>query len=79
MTKNTTTIDIRLVASLKRYSPETSQLLIQQDETISDILDRLGIDREMVQMAFVDGRFVDFETPLTNAGKVLLLPAIGGG
>lgn len=73
------TISVRLLANLKKYSPENDMMAIHKDETIIDVIGNLGINPELVQMAFVDGRFVELDSMVGDAQKVLLLPAIGGG
>ncbi len=76
---DTRTIKIRFLAGLEKHSPESGVVSISKGESIFDVLHRLNINRELVQMAFVDGRFIELDTPLDGAEKILLLPAIGGG
>lgn len=76
---DTQAIKIRFLAGLEKYSPESGVVLISKGETVLDVLQYLNIKRELVQMAFVDGRFIELDTPLDGAEKILLLPAIGGG
>lgn len=72
-------IEIQLMAGLNKYRPVDGTVLIDMDDTVMDVIQKLGIDKELVQMAFVDGKFVNFTTPLKKAGRILLLPAVGGG
>jgi sulfur carrier protein ThiS len=72
-------IEIQMMAGLRKYLPPQGTLLIDTDDTVMDVIQKLGIDKEIVQMAFVDGKFINFTTPLRKARKVLLIPAIGGG
>ena len=45
---------------------------------VEDLVQRAGIDREDVKIAFVNGRVVDFDTILRNGDRVGLAPAVGG-
>ena len=72
-------IEVKLLAGLKKYNPESSKIIIEGNETVSDIVHYLDINSELVRTAFLDGRFVPFNTKVAGASKLLLLPAIGGG
>lgn len=73
------TLTIRLLAGLKKYNPTNEEIVVYPGDTIADIITRLGINRELVSTAFLDGRFIDFDKRIERAEKLLLLPAIGGG
>jgi sulfur carrier protein ThiS len=72
-------IEVRLIASLKKYSPLSSYIEIFGHETVSDVIHSLGIDHQLVKTAFLDGKFVTFNTKIGYSEKLLLLPVIGGG
>lgn len=73
------TIQIQLMAALGKYGPPQGMLTITAGDTVLDVIRRLGINAELVQMAFADGEFISFDTTLDNTRRLLLLPAIGGG
>ncbi|WP_136809880.1 MoaD/ThiS family protein [Desulfosediminicola flagellatus] len=79
MGKDKHVIKIRLLAGLEKYGPKDGEISVAKDETILDIVHHLNLNSDLVQMAFVDGRFIEFDTPVGRAEKILLLPAIGGG
>jgi len=72
-------IEIQLMANLSKYRPAGGTLLISSVDTVIDVIRRLGIEPDIVQMAFVDGKFIHLTSPLKQAARLLLLPAIGGG
>lgn len=72
-------IEVRLLASLKKYSPLSNYIEIFGQETVSDIIHNLGIDHQLVRTAFLDGKFVTFSTKIGHSEKLLLLPVVGGG
>jgi len=72
-------MEVKLLAGLKKYGPASNQLLVEENETVADIIRRLDINSELIRNAFLDGRFVSLETKITGSRKLLLLPAIGGG
>lgn len=73
------TIQIQLMASLDKEGSPQRMLVITPEETVFDVIRRLGINVDLVQMAFADGKFISFESTLDKTKKLLLLPAIGGG
>ena len=46
--------------------------------TVGDLVERAGIDREDVKIAFVNSRIVGLDTPLAEGDRVGLAPAVGG-
>jgi molybdopterin converting factor small subunit len=46
--------------------------------TLSDLIDRAGINKQDVKVAFVNNRIVGFDAILTNGDNVGLSPAVGG-
>jgi len=73
------TIEVSLMASLQKYGPADGKITVKHNQTVRDLIEILGLRDGMVQMAFVDGRFTDLDSPLDDVKKVLLLPAVGGG
>ena len=46
--------------------------------TVGDLVERAGIDREDVKIAFVNSRIVGMDTTLAEGDQVGLAPAVGG-
>ena len=51
---------------------------MEDGQTIGDLVQRAGIDRDDVKIAFVNSRIVDFDTVLNDGDRVGLAPAVGG-
>jgi molybdopterin converting factor small subunit len=47
-------------------------------QTVEDLVQRAGIPREDVKIAFVNSRKAEFETVLSDGDRVGLAPAVGG-
>jgi molybdopterin converting factor small subunit len=47
-------------------------------QTVEDLVERAGITRDDVKIAFVNNRVVDFDTVLSDGDRVGLAPAVGG-
>ena len=59
------------------FSDSTSYDL-DDGHTVQDLVERAGIDREEVKIAFVNSRIVGLDEPLTEGDQVGLAPAVGG-
>jgi sulfur carrier protein ThiS len=51
---------------------------LDDGHTVKDLVERAGIDREEVKIAFVNSRIVGLDAPLEEGDQVGLAPAIGG-
>ncbi len=47
-------------------------------QSVEDLVQRAGISREDVKIAFVNSRIVDFDTTLSDGDQVGLAPSVGG-
>lgn len=47
-------------------------------QTVEDLAQRAGLDRDKIKFAFVNNRTVDLNTKLFNGDRVGLAPATGG-
>lgn len=72
-------VEVQFLAGHKKNNSENEKIQVSSNETISDIIGRLNIDRELVCAAFFDGTFLNFDTRINRDGKLMLLPAVGGG
>ncbi len=47
-------------------------------QTVKNLIQRIGVAREAVKIAFVNNRIAGFETVLADGDRVALAPAVGG-
>lgn len=57
---------------------ESTSYDLQDGQTVEDLVQRAGIARQDVKIAFVNSRIVDLNTALSEGDRVGLAPAIGG-
>lgn len=71
-------IELRLFASLQRFSPE-GRLPITPQTRVRDVVERLGIPVQEAKLIFVDGKRGDLDTVLSGGERVGIFPPVGGG
>ena len=57
---------------------ESTTYDLDEGHTVEDLVQRAGIDREEIKIAFVNSRIVDLDTTLSEGDQVGLAPAVGG-
>ncbi len=57
---------------------ESSAYDLADGQTVADLVERAGIARDGVKIAFVNNRIVDLNTLLFDGDRVGLAPAVGG-
>ncbi len=57
---------------------ESTSYILEDKQTVVDLVQRAGISREDVKIAFVNSRIVDIDTVLSDGDRVGLAPAVGG-
>ena len=67
-----------LVNDEKCNYQDSTMYELDDGQTVEDLVQRAGVDREKVKIAFVNNRNVDFDTVLSNGDRVGLAPAVGG-
>jgi molybdopterin synthase sulfur carrier subunit len=73
-------IDLRLYASLQKYSPsDAGQFPIEPGTCLLDLVKYLGIPPEQTKLFFINGVRGDPNTVLTGGERVAIFPPIGGG
>ncbi len=81
-------IELKLFATLSRHLPPGTQrnaalVEAEEGESAGGLLNRLGVPREEVHIALIDGRHVDVEaldaTPLHGGATLAVWPPVGGG
>lgn len=73
-------ITLLCYATFAKKSPESAaNFPITAGETVSDVLQRIGIPLDEVKIVFVNGRSSDLGVPLAGGDRVGVFPAVGGG
>ena len=57
---------------------ESQTYRLTKGQTVGDLVDAAGIEKNDVKIAFVNSKIVDFDTVLSNGDRVGLAPAVGG-
>ncbi len=82
--KPTCTIELRLYAGLEHYAPQAKPgsaipFTVDEGTVVSDLLRRLAIPLEAVQLCFVNGMSRHLDHPIEDKDRVALFPPVGGG
>jgi len=74
-------VQVNLYAVLRKYvdGAPSVRLDIAPGETISQILDRLGVPEQQAKIIFVNNRHAAFSHPLQGGEQVDVFSGIGGG
>ncbi len=57
---------------------ESHTYRLTKGQTVGDLADKAGIEKNDVKIAFVNSKVVDFDTVLVDGDRVGLAPAVGG-
>ena len=75
-------VDLKCFSSLANPNScdyrDSQRYRITKGQTVGDLVDKAGIDKEDVKIAFVNSKIVDFETVLADGDQVGLAPAVSG-
>ena len=77
-------VHVKLFASLRSYRPglgigEAFPVELPAGATVGELVRQLGLPREEVKLAFVNGRAQPEEYALTAGDDVGIFPPVGGG
>ena len=77
-------VHVRLFASLRHHRPglgigESFPVELPAGATIAGLVEHLGLPREEIKLAFVNGRSRPQEYTLTGGDEVGIFPPVGGG
>jgi len=72
-------IEIRLFASLRKYSDDKSIIELENGANVSDFIERIGVPPSEVAIILVNGRHAHQDQRLHDGEAVSLFPAIAGG
>ncbi|MEJ2167140.1 MAG: MoaD/ThiS family protein [Desulfobacterales bacterium] len=57
---------------------ESTTYDLKDSQTVDDLVQRAGLDKQDVKIAFVNNKVVHFDTVLCDGDRVGLAPAVGG-
>ena len=72
-------IEVRLFASLRKYSNDKNRIELEDGANVSDFIERIGIPPSEVAIILVNGRHAHQDQCLHDGEAVSLFPAIAGG
>ena len=73
-------IELKLFVTLAGYLPENAgNHEIKEGQTIDNLIQDLGIPRELVKLIFVNGKKQESTYVLQDGDRVGLFPPVGGG
>jgi len=73
-------IQLELLATLKRYLPDTPHRFpVRSGMTVRELIRELGIPEYEVNLVFIDGAKGNLDSPLAGGERVGLFPPLGGG
>ncbi len=78
-------VEVKLYATLRRFAPEATAIaesfsLEVDDDTVADVLDKLGISHEKAKIIMLNGDRVESTNAKIEEGDlVVIFPPVGGG
>jgi molybdopterin converting factor small subunit len=75
-------VQVELQAYLDKYSPNGAgqfELELPEGATVDTLVRRLGIPDDMAQVIIVNNENSDFDRPLQEGDRVILIPPLAGG
>ena len=75
-----TRIELKLFATLKRFTPEFSDSYpISSGITVFDLLEQLGVPTEEVNLVFINDQWGNLTSTLEGGERISIFPPLGGG
>jgi molybdopterin converting factor small subunit len=72
-------LEIRLFASLQKFMPNVDKVQLDDNCTVLELLEKIGINSSEVAITLVNGRHVELEQRLQEGETVAIFPPIAGG
>jgi molybdopterin converting factor small subunit len=72
-------VEIKLFASLQKFMPNAEKVELDDNCTVLDLLEKIGINSSEVAITLVNGRHVDLDQRLHEGETVAIFPPIAGG
>lgn len=80
MAAPSTTIDLRLFATLAVHAPpNAARYPINPGTTIEQLLAAIGVEAAAAKLIFINGLKGALDTPLNGGERVGIFPPVGGG
>jgi len=72
-------LEIKLFASLQKFMPNVEKVELDDNCTVLELLEKIGINSSEVAITLVNGRHVQLDQILHDAETVAIFPPIAGG
>ncbi|MGM0397006.1 MAG: MoaD/ThiS family protein [Bacillota bacterium] len=72
-------IEVRYFATLRVDDKKKETLEVQEDRSVGELLDQIGVKLEDVAILLVNGRRTPPENKLKEGDVISLFPPVGGG
>ena len=72
-------LEIRLFATLQKFLPNVEKLKLDDNCTVFELLEKIGINSSEVAITLVNGRHVQLDQTLHDGETVAIFPPIAGG
>jgi sulfur carrier protein ThiS len=72
-------IGLRAPSQLANFLPPSGGIDLREGARISDLLEGLELDSDLVMLIAIDGELADIDSPLSDGMTVQLIPPISGG
>lgn len=73
-------LTIKCFATLSSYQPDDNENYpYLEGDTVTSVMERLGLPQDEVHIIFINGRHVDRNAPVADGVRLGFFPAVGGG
>jgi molybdopterin converting factor small subunit len=72
-------LEIKLFASLQKFMPNAEKVELDDNCTVLDLIEKIGINSSEVAITLVNGRHVQLDQTLHEGETVAIFPPIAGG
>jgi molybdopterin converting factor small subunit len=72
-------LEIKLFASLQKFMPKVEKIELDDNCTVLELLEKIGINSSEVAITLVNGRHVQLDQTLHDGETVAIFPPIAGG
>ncbi|MGW8208823.1 MAG: MoaD/ThiS family protein [Syntrophobacteria bacterium] len=72
-------LEIKLFASLQKFMPNVERVELNDNCTVLELLEKIGINSSEVAITLVNGRHVQLDQTLHDGETVAIFPPIAGG
>jgi len=72
-------LEIKLFASLQKFMPNVERVELNDNCTVLELLEKIGINSSEVAITLVNGQHVQLDQTLHDGETVAIFPPIAGG